>query len=113
MDNNRAKTRYNKKIFYYQNIVHYIKNNNQDVTKTKTETKSFYPKIIQEASKQYTIAGEIHWKKHFTNYQPFTEYGKIHLNRMLNHPLTTFTIDYYITQLKQITQILRRQQPKL
>ena len=52
MDNNRAKTLYNKKIFYYQNIVHYIKNNNQDVTKTKTEIKSFYPKIIQVASKQ-------------------------------------------------------------
>ena len=44
------------------NILSY--NQNQEITKTKAETKTIYQKIIQEGSKQHTIAGEIQWKKH-------------------------------------------------
>ena len=64
MDYSRTKTLNNKKPIYYQDIMCYIKNNNQEITKTKAETKTIYQKIIQDGSKQHTIAGEIQWKKH-------------------------------------------------
>ena len=64
MDYSRTKTLNNKKPIYYQDIMCYIKNNNQEITKTKAETKTIYQKIIQDGSKQHAIAGEIQWKKH-------------------------------------------------
>ena len=59
MDYSRTKTLNNKKSIYYQDIMCYIKNNNQEITKTKAETKTIYQKIIQDGPKQLTIAGEI------------------------------------------------------
>ena len=67
MDNKRTKTLQCTKPFYYQDIISYIKNYNKNITKTKIETKTIYQKIIQEGSKEHTIAGEIVWKKHIPN----------------------------------------------
>ena len=51
MDNSRIKTLNNKKSFYYHDIICYIKNHNQEITKTKAETETIYQKIIEEGSK--------------------------------------------------------------
>ena len=51
----RAKTLNGKKLFYYNNIINYIKNQNKNIFKTKPETKIVYQKIIQEGTKQYAI----------------------------------------------------------
>ena len=42
MNNNRTKTLNGKKPFYYNDIVNYIKNQNQNVPKTKPETKMIH-----------------------------------------------------------------------
>ena len=57
MVNNRTKTLSGRKPFYYKDI-NCIKNHNKNITKIKTETRTIYQKIIQEGSKQHTIAGE-------------------------------------------------------
>ena len=44
MDNRRAKALNNKNPFYYQDIINYIKNYNEDIKKTKAETKAIYRK---------------------------------------------------------------------
>ena len=59
MDSTRTKTLNNEKPFYNQDIICYLKKNNQPRDhKTKAETKTIYQKIIQQVSKQHTIAGE-------------------------------------------------------
>ena len=63
MKNNRTKTISDRKLFYYHYIINYIKNHNKNITKTKIETKTIYQKVMQERSKQHTIAGETQWKK--------------------------------------------------
>ena len=64
MKNNRTKTISGRKLFYYHDIINYIKNHNKNITKTiEIETKTIYQKVMQEESKQHTIAGEIQWKK--------------------------------------------------
>ena len=67
MENNRTKRLSSKNPFYYQDIINYIKNQNNDITKTKIETKTIYQKIIQEESKQHTIAGETQWERQIPN----------------------------------------------
>ena len=67
MDNNRTKTLNDKKPIYYNGIINYIKNQNKNIHKTKPETKITNQKIIQERTKQHTIAGEIQWKKQLPN----------------------------------------------
>ena len=42
MNNNRTKTLNGKKPFYYNDIINYIKNQNQNVPKTKPETKMIH-----------------------------------------------------------------------
>ena len=48
MNNSSTKTLNGKKTFYYSDIINYIKNQNENVPKTKPETKIIYQKIIQE-----------------------------------------------------------------
>ena len=67
MDNNRIKSINNKKPYYYQDIINYIKYDNKDVKKIEPITKNIYQKITQEGSKQHAIAGETQWKKHLPN----------------------------------------------
>ena len=67
MNNDRTKTLNRKKPFYYNDIINYIKNQNQNIPKIKPETKIIYKKIIEEGSKQHTIVGERQWKKHIPN----------------------------------------------
>ena len=63
MDNNRIKTVNNKKPYYYQDIIYYIKNENKDIKKIKNPTtKNIYQNIIQEGSKQHKIVVEALWK---------------------------------------------------
>ena len=51
MDSSRTKTLNNEKPFYNQDIICYLKKNNQPRDhKTKAETKTIYQKIIQEGS---------------------------------------------------------------
>ena len=42
MNNDRTKTLNGKKPFYYNDIINYIKNQNQNVPKTKPETKMIH-----------------------------------------------------------------------
>ena len=44
-----------------------MKNQNKNIPKTKPEKKIIYQKIIQEGTKQHTIAVEIQWKKQLPN----------------------------------------------
>lgn len=65
MNNTRTKTISNKKPYYYEDIIYYIKNENKDITKLQNPTtKNIYKKIIQEGSKQHKTAGENLWKNH-------------------------------------------------
>ena len=102
MKNNRTKTISGRKLFYYHDIINYIKNHNKNITKTKTETNTIYQKVIQEGSKQHTIAGEIQWKK---NYQILIlkKYRRTLSNHIDNPLPKTFIADYYITQQKRTT----------
>ena len=56
-----------KNFIDHNDIINYIKNQHKNIRKTKPETKACYQKIIQEETKQYTVAGEIQWKKHIPN----------------------------------------------
>ena len=59
MDNNRIKTINNKKPYYYQDIIYYIKNENKDIKTIKNPTtKNISKKIIHAGSKQHKIAAE-------------------------------------------------------
>ena len=101
MKNNRTKTISDRKLFYYHYIINYIKNHNKNITKTKIETNTIYQKVIQEGSKQHTIAGEIQWKK---NYQILILKKYRTLSNHIDNPLPkTFIADYYITQQKRTT----------
>ena len=102
MKNNRTKTISGRKLFYYHNIINYIKNHNKSITKTTTETKTIYQKVIQGGSKQHTIVGEIQWKK---NYQILIlkKYRRTLSNHIDNPLPKTFIADYYITQQKRTT----------
>ena len=101
MKNNRTKTISERKLFYYHYIINYIKNHNKNITKTKIETNTIYQKVIQEGSKQHTIAGEIQWKK---NYQILILKKYRTLSNHIDNPLPkTFIADYYITQQKRTT----------
>ena len=82
MSNNRSTTLTTEKPFYYNGHINYIKNYNYDITKIRNETKTIYPKIIQEGTKHHTIAGERQWKYKITylNFQKiwkntFTSYA--------------------------------------
>ena len=67
MNNNRTEILTGNKPFYYKDIVHYIKNQNKNISKIKPQTKLIYHNIIQEGVKQHKIAGEILWKNHMPN----------------------------------------------
>ena len=63
MNNNRTKKINGKKPYYYQDIIYYIKNENKDTKTLPNPTpKNIYQKIIQEGSKQHTIAGKTYGK---------------------------------------------------
>ena len=102
MKNNRTKTISGRKLFYYHDIIHYIKNHNKNITKTKIETKTIYQKVIQEGSKQHTIAGEIQWKKN-CQILILKKYRRTLSNHIDNPLPKTFIADYYITQQKRTT----------
>ena len=58
------KTINNKRPFYYQDIIYYIKNENTNIQKIEhPTTKNIYKEIIEHGSKQHKIAGETLWKK--------------------------------------------------
>ena len=59
MNINRTRTLSGTKAFDYNDIINYIKYQN----KNKTRNEIIYQKIIQEGTKQHTIAAEIQWKK--------------------------------------------------
>ena len=62
--NNRMKTINNKRPFYYQDTIYYIKNENTKIQKIQNPTtKNIYQEIIEHGLTQYKIAGEILWKK--------------------------------------------------
>ena len=64
MANNRMRTINNKRPFYYQDIIYYIKNENTKIQKIQNPTtKHMYQEIIEHGLTQYKIAGEILWKK--------------------------------------------------
>ena len=67
MNNSRNKTLNKKKPFYYNDIINYIKDQNQSITKIKPETKQIYQKILQEGSKQHEITREKQWKNYIPN----------------------------------------------
>ena len=54
-DKNRTKTLSDKKPYYYNGIINYIKNHNKNIPKLKPETKIIYQKIIEEGTKQNTM----------------------------------------------------------
>ena len=56
MNNNRTEILTGNKPFYYKDIVHYIKNQNKNISKIKPQTKLIYHNIIQEGVKQHKIA---------------------------------------------------------
>ena len=91
MDNTKTKTITNKKPYYYQDIIYYIKNENKDIqTLQNPTTKNIYQKIIQQGSKQHKIARETLWKNHLpmTDFKPiwkntFNSYAQPFCNDLL------------------------------
>ena len=68
MENSRTKMLNGKNPYYYYNdIISYIKNHNENIPKLKPVTKIIYQKMIGEGIKQHTITGEIQWKKQIPN----------------------------------------------
>ena len=60
-NNNRAKTTNQKTLFYYYDLICYIKTQNPNLPKIKANTKLLYTNILQQSSKQLKMAAEIQW----------------------------------------------------
>ena len=68
MENSRKKMLNDKNPYYYYNdIINYIKNHHKNIPKLKPVAKIIYQKMIEEGTKEDTIAGEIQWKKQIPN----------------------------------------------
>ena len=68
MENSRTRMLNGKNPYYYYNdIINYIKNHNKNIPKLKPVAEIIYQKMIEEGTKQHTIAGEIQWKKQIPN----------------------------------------------
>ena len=88
--------------FYYNDILHYIKNQNPNLPKTKATTKVLYINILQEGSKSHIIFRECQWKNKIRNLQ----FSKIWNNtyNSYNQPCTLdllFRLLHHATGLKQ------------
>ena len=112
MENNRTKNIIDKKPFYYNDITNYIKNKNQNIPKLKLQTKIIYQKIIEERTKQHTVAGEIQWKKQLPNIN-FEKILKNTYKPLDNHSQKTYITDDYITQQKQTCICTKAQETML
>ena len=117
MDNNRAKTLYNKKIFYYQNIVHYIKNNKPRRHKNKNWNKIFLSKNnprgvktvdnswwnpLEETFYQLSTIYQI-WKNTFELYAE-PSFNNLHY-RLLHYPAKTIDTNAQTTTTQTVTTV--------
>ena len=100
MDNNRTKILNGKKsLFYYNDIMNYIKNRNTNIPKKNQKQKSYTKQIIQKGTKQHTKAWKIQWKKHL----PKINFEKIRQNTCKSYG-QPFTKDLHSTLLHYSTQ---------
>ena len=92
MDNSRTKRINNRKQYYYQDIIYYIKHENNDIKKIENpNTKNTYQKIIHEGSKQHKIAGETLWKKLL----PKLDFQQVWKNMYISHAQPFYTNLHY------------------
>lgn len=101
-NNNRVKTTNKKMSFYYNDILHYIKNQNPNLPETKATTKVLYTNILQQGSKNHIIFRECQWKNKIRNVQ----FSKIWNNtyNSYSQPCTLdllFRLLHHATELKQ------------
>ena len=96
------KTINNKRPFYYQDIIYYIKNENTNIQKIEhPTTKNIYKEIIEHGSKQHKIAGETLWKKLL----PTLDFQQIWRNTYFSYAqpfCTDFITNCYTTRPKQM-----------
>ena len=115
MDNSRTKRINNRKQYHYQDIIYYIKHENNDIKKIENpNTKNIYQKVIHEGSKQHKIAGETLWKKLLPklDFQQVRKNVYITRSTILHRPtLLTATL---LNENKQIhAQMHQRHKPEM
>ena len=92
MDNSRTKRINNRKQYHYQDIIYYIKHENNDIKKIENpNTKNIYQKVIHEGSKQHKIAGETLWKKLL----PKLDFQQVRKNMYISHAQPFYTDLHY------------------
>ena len=102
MDNSRTKRINNRKQYHYQDIIYYIKHENNDIKKIENpNTKNIYQKVIHEGSKQHKIAGETYGKNSCQNWTS-NKYGKTYISHA--QPFYTnlhYSLPHYSTKTKK------------